>query len=199
MRTPKPAPFDEARAKGCGTQEVLSALRVSHPPNLAEPQKEQQMTQEIAFRAFRAMQRRILRQSQVRRTFLSAFQAGSALVRSLFASLTLLVVATAVPVATAQKIQLSVDVSKPGAKIAPQSFRPIRRTPRPRCLRRNLGRPGLENSEHARDPQRCRRCAQSDKRAERPLARRAALQTNIIGAKASVSSERSHSILTGAA
>jgi alpha-L-arabinofuranosidase len=38
-------------------------------------------------------------------------------VRSLFASLTLLVVAMAVPVAAAQKIQLSVDVSKPGAKI----------------------------------------------------------------------------------
>jgi len=38
-------------------------------------------------------------------------------VRSLFASLTLLVVAMAVPVASAQKIHLSVDVSKPGAKI----------------------------------------------------------------------------------
>src|SRR6266568_1490238 len=85
--------------------------------NLAEPQKEQQMTQEIAFRPFRSIQCRILRQSQVRRTFLFAFQAGSPLVRSLFASLTLLVVATAVPVATAQKIQLSVDVSKSGPKI----------------------------------------------------------------------------------
>src|SRR5579863_7668928 len=85
--------------------------------NLAGPQKEQQMTQEIAFRPFRSIQCRILRQSQVRRTFLFAFQAGSPLVRSLFASLTLLVVATAVPVATAQKIQLSVDVSKPGPKI----------------------------------------------------------------------------------
>jgi hypothetical protein len=85
--------------------------------NLAEPQKEQQMTQEIAFRPFRSIQCRILRQSQVRRTFLFAFQVGSPLVRSLFASLTLLVVATAVPVATAQKIQLSVDVSKPGPKI----------------------------------------------------------------------------------
>jgi alpha-L-arabinofuranosidase len=38
-------------------------------------------------------------------------------VRSLFASLTLLVVAMAVPVAVAQKIQLSVDVSRAGAKI----------------------------------------------------------------------------------
>ena len=85
--------------------------------NLAEPQKEQQMTQKIAFRPFRSIQCRILRQSQVRRTFLSAFQAGSPLVRSLFASLTLLVVAMAVPVAVAQKINLSVDVSKPGAKI----------------------------------------------------------------------------------
>ena len=37
--------------------------------------------------------------------------------RSLFASLTLLVVAMAVQVAAAQKIRLSVDVSKPGAKI----------------------------------------------------------------------------------
>jgi hypothetical protein len=56
-------------------------------------------------------------------------------VRSLCASLTLLVVAMAVPVAVAQKIQLSVDVSRPGAK-RPQSVRPIRRTPRPRCLRK---------------------------------------------------------------
>jgi len=38
-------------------------------------------------------------------------------VRSLFASLTLLVVAMAAPVAAAQKIHLSVDVSKSGAKI----------------------------------------------------------------------------------
>src|SRR6266568_5801218 len=90
--------------------------------NLAEPQKEQQMTQEIAFRPFRSIQCRILRQSQVRRTFLFAFQAGSPLVRSLFASLTLLVVATAVPVATAQKIQLSVDVSKTGPKIDSNLF-----------------------------------------------------------------------------
>jgi alpha-L-arabinofuranosidase len=75
------------------------------------------MTQEIAFRPFRSIQCRILRRSHVRRAFLFAFQAGSPLVRSLFASLTLLVVAMAVPVAAAQKIQLSVDVSKPGAKI----------------------------------------------------------------------------------
>src|SRR5260221_5556313 len=75
------------------------------------------MTQKLAFRPFRAIQYRIPRRSQFRRTFLFAFQAGSSLVRSLFASLTLLVVASAVPVATAQKIQLSVDVSKPGPKI----------------------------------------------------------------------------------
>jgi alpha-L-arabinofuranosidase len=75
------------------------------------------MTQEIAFRPFRSIQCRIPRQSRVRRTFLLAFQAGSPLVRSLFASLTLLVVAMAVPVAVAQKIQLSVDVSRAGAKI----------------------------------------------------------------------------------
>jgi len=75
------------------------------------------MAQKLAFRSFRSIQRRILRQSQVRRTFLFAFQTGSPLVRSLFASLTLLVVAMAGPVAAAQKIHLSVDVSKPGAKI----------------------------------------------------------------------------------
>src|SRR5579862_3513049 len=75
------------------------------------------MTQKIAFRSFRSIQCRILRQSRVRRTFLLAFQAGSPLVRSLFASLTLLVVAMAVPVAVAQKIQLSVDVFRAGAKI----------------------------------------------------------------------------------
>ena len=75
------------------------------------------MAQKLAFRPFRAIQYRILRRSQVHRTFLFAFKAGSPLVRSLLASLTLLVVAVAVPVAVAQKIQLSVDVSKPGAKI----------------------------------------------------------------------------------
>jgi alpha-L-arabinofuranosidase len=75
------------------------------------------MAQKLAFRSFRSIQCRILRQSHVRRTFLFASQAGSPLVRSLFASLTLLVVAMAVPVAAAQKIQLSVDVSRPGAKI----------------------------------------------------------------------------------
>jgi alpha-L-arabinofuranosidase len=75
------------------------------------------MAQKLAFRSFRSIQCRILRQSHVRRTFLFASQAGSPLVRSLFSSFTLLVVAMAVPVAAAQKIQLSVDVSKPGAKI----------------------------------------------------------------------------------
>ena len=85
--------------------------------NLAEPQKEQQMTQEIAFRPFRSIQCRILRQSQVRRTFLFAFQAGSPLVRSFLASLTLLAVAMAAPVAAAQKVALFIDVSKPGPKI----------------------------------------------------------------------------------
>jgi alpha-N-arabinofuranosidase len=75
------------------------------------------MAQKLAFRSFRSIQCRILRQSQVRRTFLFALQAGSPLVRSLFASLTLLVVAMAAPVVAAQKFQLSVDVSKPGAKI----------------------------------------------------------------------------------
>jgi alpha-N-arabinofuranosidase len=58
-----------------------------------------------------------MRQSQVGRTFLFALQAGSPLVRSLFASLTLLVVAMAAPGAAAQKVQMSIDASKPGAKI----------------------------------------------------------------------------------
>jgi alpha-N-arabinofuranosidase len=75
------------------------------------------MARKLAFRSFRSIQCRIPRQSHVRRTFLFTAQAGTPLVRSLFASLTLLVVAMAVPVAAAQKIQLSVDVSKPGAKI----------------------------------------------------------------------------------
>ena len=75
------------------------------------------MAQKLAFRPFRAIQYRILRRSQVRRTFLFALQAGSSLVRSLLASLTLLAVAVAVPVAAAQKVQMSVDVSKAGAKI----------------------------------------------------------------------------------
>src|ERR1700757_184547 len=75
------------------------------------------MAQKLAFRHLRTIQYRILRRSQFRRTFLFALQAGSPLVRSLLASLTLLVVAMAVQVAAAQKIRLSVDVSKPGAKI----------------------------------------------------------------------------------
>ena len=85
--------------------------------NLAERQKVQQMTQEIAFRLFRSIQYRILRRSQFRRTFLFALQAGSPLVRSLLASLTLLAVAMAAPVAAAQKVALFIDVSKPGPKI----------------------------------------------------------------------------------
>jgi alpha-N-arabinofuranosidase len=70
------------------------------------------MAQKLAFRHLRAIQYRILRRSQFRRTFLFALQAGSSLVRSLLASLTLLAVAAA-----AQKVQMSVDVSKAGAKI----------------------------------------------------------------------------------
>jgi alpha-L-arabinofuranosidase len=75
------------------------------------------MAQKLAFRHLRAIQYPILRRSQFRRTFLFALQAGSSLVRSLLASLTLLTVAVTVPVAAAQKVQMSVDVSKAGAKI----------------------------------------------------------------------------------
>jgi alpha-L-arabinofuranosidase len=75
------------------------------------------MTQKLAFRHVRAIQYRILRRSQIRRTFLFAVQAGSSLARSLLASLTLLAVAMAAPVADAQKIALFIDVSKAGAKI----------------------------------------------------------------------------------
>ena len=75
------------------------------------------MAQKLALRSFRAIQYRILRQSQVGRTFLFALQVGSPAVRSLFASLTLLVMAIAAPAVAAQKVQLSVDVSTAGAKI----------------------------------------------------------------------------------
>jgi alpha-L-arabinofuranosidase len=78
------------------------------------------MTQKLALRRFRAIQCRILRRSafpSARRTFLFALQAGSPLVRSLFAGLTVLAVAMATPVLAAQKVQLSVDVSKSGATI----------------------------------------------------------------------------------
>src|SRR6266513_713086 len=75
------------------------------------------MAQKLAFRPFRAIQYRILRRSQFRRTFLFALKAGSPLVRSLLASLTLLAVAMAAPVAAAQKVALFIDVSKPGPKI----------------------------------------------------------------------------------
>ena len=73
------------------------------------------MAQKLAFRHLRAIQYRILRRSQFRRTFVFALQAGSSLVRSLLAGFTLLVMA--VPPAAAQKVELSVDVSKTGAKI----------------------------------------------------------------------------------
>src|SRR5580692_2064749 len=75
------------------------------------------MAQKLAFRHLRAIHYRILRRSQFRRTFLFALQAGSPLVRSLLASLTLLAVAMAAPVAAAQKVALFIDVSKPGPKI----------------------------------------------------------------------------------
>src|SRR5438552_15025147 len=75
------------------------------------------MAQKLAFRPFRAIQYRILRRSQIRRTFLFAVQAGSPLVRSLLASLTLLAVAMAAPAVAAQKVALFIDVSKPGPKI----------------------------------------------------------------------------------
>src|SRR5438309_4910446 len=75
------------------------------------------MAQKLTFRPFRGIQYRILRRSQIRRTFLFAVQAGSPLVRSLLASLTLLAVAIAAPVAAAQKVALFIDVSRPGPKI----------------------------------------------------------------------------------
>src|SRR5438309_8428384 len=75
------------------------------------------MAQKLAFRHLRAIQYRILRRSQFRRTFLFALKAGSPLVRSLLASLTLLAVAMAAPVAAAQKVLLFIDVSNPGPKI----------------------------------------------------------------------------------
>src|SRR5436190_14452962 len=75
------------------------------------------MAQKLAFRPFRGIQYRILRRFQFRRTFLFAVQAGSPLVRSLLASLTLLAVAMAAPVAAAQKVALFIDVSNPGPKI----------------------------------------------------------------------------------
>lgn len=76
------------------------------------------MAQKLAVRICRAIRYRILRRSQVGRTLLFVLQAGpSLLVRSLLASLTLLAVAVAAPVAAGQKVQMSVDVSKAGAKI----------------------------------------------------------------------------------
>jgi hypothetical protein len=78
------------------------------------------MAQKLARRHFRATPYRIPRRSAFpssRRTFLFALPAGSPLVCSLFASLTVLAVAIAAPVMAAQKVQLSVEVSKPGAKI----------------------------------------------------------------------------------
>jgi alpha-L-arabinofuranosidase len=75
------------------------------------------MAQKLVFRHLRAIQYRILRRSQFRRTLVFALQAGSPLVRSLLASLTLLAVAVAAPVAAAQKVALFIDASKDGPKI----------------------------------------------------------------------------------
>ena len=73
------------------------------------------MNQKLPFRLFRTIQDRILCRPQVRRTFLFALQAGSSLVRPLLVGLTLF--AVAVPVTIAQKVQISVDATKAGAKI----------------------------------------------------------------------------------
>ncbi len=73
------------------------------------------MNQKLPFRLFRTIQYRVLCRSQVRRTFLPALEVGSSLVRSLLVGLTLF--AVAVPVTTAQKVQISVDATKAGAKI----------------------------------------------------------------------------------
>src|ERR1700741_1481533 len=100
-------PFHKLKSE----RQITQTIGYQSGANLADHQREQQMTQEIALRPFRSIQCRIPRQSRVRRTFLLAFQAGSPLVRSLFASLTLLAVAMAVPVAAAQTIALFIDVS----------------------------------------------------------------------------------------
>jgi alpha-N-arabinofuranosidase len=73
------------------------------------------MNQKLPFRPFRAIQYRVLCRPQVRWTFLSAFHAGSSFVRTLFACLILF--AVTVPVTYAQKVQISVDATKTGAKI----------------------------------------------------------------------------------
>jgi len=73
------------------------------------------MNQEIPFRLFRAIQYRVPCRSQVRQTFFSALQAGSSLVRALFACLILF--AVTMPVTYAQKVQIAVDATKTGAKI----------------------------------------------------------------------------------
>jgi alpha-N-arabinofuranosidase len=77
------------------------------------------MNQKLPCRPFRTIQYRVLCRSQVRRTFLPALQARSSLVRSLLVGLTLfaVAVAVAVPVTIAQKVQISVDATKAGAKI----------------------------------------------------------------------------------
>ena len=75
------------------------------------------MGEKLAFRSFQRNQRRTPRPSQIHWTFLFALQGKFSLVRSLFASMALVVAAVAVPMAAAQKVQLSVDVSKPGVKI----------------------------------------------------------------------------------
>ena len=75
------------------------------------------MAQKLAVRSFRSIQYRARCQSRVRRTFPFTLQAGSRLKRSLFSALTLLIVAISVPMAAAQKVQMFVDASKPGAKI----------------------------------------------------------------------------------
>ena len=110
------------------------------------------MAQKLAFRHLRAIQYRILRRSQFRRTFLFALKAGSPLVRSLLASLTLLAVAMAAPVAAAQKVALFIDVSKPGPKIDRNLFGNLQSTSAT-VFTKESGSAGLQNSEHARDSQ----------------------------------------------
>jgi alpha-N-arabinofuranosidase len=78
------------------------------------------MARKLARRYFRATQYRIRRRSAFlsgRCTFLFAPQAGPLFACSLLVCLTVLALAIAAPVVAAQKVQLSVDVSKPGVKI----------------------------------------------------------------------------------
>ena len=84
---------------------------------------------------------------------------------------TLIVSAITVPTMAAQKVELSIDASKTGAKIDRNIFGQFAEHLGHGIYERHLGRARFQDPEYARDSQRCCWRLESDQGAERSLAR----------------------------